>query len=250
MKNTANPKGFIIYEGNSVLDGAPIVVIATLETSNVKTGKMVQTWIMRSDIEPHQAVKSGQDESVCGGCPHRHYLGGSCYVLPFQAPLGVYRAYKRGSYPKLTAEYFWMLNGRKLRAGAYGDPAAVPYYIWKGLFALASGGTGYTHQAGHPNFDPRILEFCMVSADTPKQAQKFHKQGLRTFRVKTEDAPLLAGEIECLADSKGLSCEECLLCSGATVRGAAVVINVHGQRAKRYEAKYAKANMIPTVSVA
>ena len=54
-------KGFVLYDGASVLDGAPIVVIATLETSNAKTGAMVQTWILRSDIEPHQAIKTGDD---------------------------------------------------------------------------------------------------------------------------------------------------------------------------------------------
>ena len=54
-------KGFTLYEGASVLDGKPIVVLATLETSNAKTGAMVQTWILRSDVEPHQAVKTGDD---------------------------------------------------------------------------------------------------------------------------------------------------------------------------------------------
>ena len=39
-------KGYILYEGPSALDGAPIVVIATMETSNAKTGAMVQTWIL------------------------------------------------------------------------------------------------------------------------------------------------------------------------------------------------------------
>ena len=84
-------KGFILYDGPSVLDGAPIVVIATLETSNAKTGAMVQTWILRGDIEPHQAVKTGEDASVCGNCPQRHNTGGACYVMTHQAPL----AFKR-----------------------------------------------------------------------------------------------------------------------------------------------------------
>lgn len=244
------PTGFVLYEGKSVLDGMPIVVVATLSTTNEKTGNMVQTWILRSDVAPNEAVKTGQDESVCGGCVHRHYLGGSCYVLPFQAPLNIYKSYKKGNYPKLTAEYMWMLAGRDIRLGAYGDPAAVPYYVWKGVVSVANSRTGYTHQANHPDFDARILEFCMVSADTPKQAAKFHKQGLRTFRVKTPEAPLLAGEVECLADTKGLTCQECKLCSGASVRGAAVAINVHGQRSKRYAEKYGKVNMIPMVSIA
>ena len=62
-------RGFILYDGPSVLDGQPIVVIATMETSNRKTGQMVQTWIIRSDISPTDAAKIGLDSSVCGHCP-------------------------------------------------------------------------------------------------------------------------------------------------------------------------------------
>ena len=51
----AKAKGFILYEGASMLDGAPIVVIATMKTSNRKTGDMVQTWILRSDVNPVEA---------------------------------------------------------------------------------------------------------------------------------------------------------------------------------------------------
>ena len=36
-------RGYILYEGPSMLDGEPIAVIATMTTSNVKTGDMVQT---------------------------------------------------------------------------------------------------------------------------------------------------------------------------------------------------------------
>ena len=73
-------RGVILYDGASMLDGEPIVVIATLETSNRKTGEMVQTWIIRSDIAPTDAAKSGDDKSICGACPHRHYSKGACYV--------------------------------------------------------------------------------------------------------------------------------------------------------------------------
>ena len=58
-------RGYILYEGPSMLDGEPIAVIATMTTSNVKTGDMVQTWILRSDINPVQASKIGEDKSIC-----------------------------------------------------------------------------------------------------------------------------------------------------------------------------------------
>ena len=40
-------KGVVVYEGASLLDGKPTVVIATRDTGNRKTGGMVQTFIMR-----------------------------------------------------------------------------------------------------------------------------------------------------------------------------------------------------------
>ena len=84
--------GTLIYKGPSQLDGRPIVVIATTGSKNAKTGNMLQTWILRADVPPVQATKTGEDYSICGDCPHRGAVTGkrSCYVLPFQAPLKIY----------------------------------------------------------------------------------------------------------------------------------------------------------------
>jgi hypothetical protein len=64
-------KHAIIYKGPSLLDGAPIVAIATYSNRNTKTGKVVQTYILRSDINPREASKTGADFSICGNCPMR-----------------------------------------------------------------------------------------------------------------------------------------------------------------------------------
>jgi hypothetical protein len=222
---TKKPTGFILFEGPSILDGSPIVVISTLKTSNYKTGDMCQTWILRADINPVEASKQGQDSSICGNCPHRHHHGGACYVNIGQAPNSVYKAYKRGSYPLYNpAIHSRYLENRKIRFGAYGDPAAAPYEIWDMLAQLSAGFTGYTHQARHKNFDPRILEFCQLSLDTKKQAEKAGKAGY--FRIVTNKADTLPGEIECLADSKGIQCIDCLKCNGENK----VFIQVHGSR--------------------
>ena len=241
-------KGYILYEGASVLDGAPIVVIATLETSNVKTGNMIQTWILRADQSPIEASNSGDDVSVCGSCVHRHHLGGACYVNIGQAPLSVYKAYKRGVYPIATMADLERIQGRSLRIGAYGDPAAVPFRIWDGLVRAVkpSTQTGYTHQIAHKNFDARILKYCMASADTVRQALKIHSMGARTFRVKTKEADFLPNEIECLSDSKGVQCIDCGLCDGASDK-VNIAITVHGSRSNRYESKYQNANIIARV---
>ena len=94
--------GFKLWEGASLLTGEPIVVIVTMGGNNPKTDNdfrsMVQTWIMLRDTPPHEAVKSGNDEGVCGNCIQRPSVGGACYVKTFQAPLSIWRAYKRGNY--------------------------------------------------------------------------------------------------------------------------------------------------------
>jgi hypothetical protein len=45
----------VLYRGPSLLDGSPIVAIATIGSTNVKTGPMVQTWILRADMNPLEA---------------------------------------------------------------------------------------------------------------------------------------------------------------------------------------------------
>jgi hypothetical protein len=237
----------IIYEGPSILDGAPIAVIATFGSRNPKTGTMIQTYIIRTDMSPMEASKAGKDSSVCGSCIHRHSLGGGCYVTLFHAPLSVYKAYKRGSYkslqddPKLIKKFY----KANIRAGSYGDPAAVPVHVWQQLKDVSSGWTGYTHQMKHKKFDAAILDYAMVSADTPKQALSYHAKGLKTFRVSIEGAPILPNEIECSNTSdEELTCAQCLKCDGASKSGKNIVITVHGTRSKRYTDKYTNANLI------
>ena len=226
-------RGFIMYQGPSMLDNAPIVVVATMSTSNSKTGQMVQTWILRADINPVEASKIGQDSSICGNCVHRHYNKGACYVNIGQAPNGVFKGYQRGIYPVFVyddhAHYF---SHRKIRLGAYGDPAAVPFGVMQSIAALGIGHTGYTHQAEHKGFDGRFFELCQVSADTPRQAEKYQKLGARTFRVALAGDALANGELECLADSKGLQCIDCMLCDGSTKN---IAITVHGTLKNRFK---------------
>ena len=68
-----NPLGYIAYEGKSLIDKSPIVVIVTAlnSSANSKTGNMVQTFIIRSDVDPVTAARTGQDFGICGACRHR-----------------------------------------------------------------------------------------------------------------------------------------------------------------------------------
>ena len=73
----------------------------------------------------------------------------------------------------------------------------------------------------------------MASVDSPEQAEKV---GSRYFRVKHADQPALPGEVECLSDSKGIKCADCLLCDGESRgKGKSVFINVHGAKASNFD---------------
>lgn len=236
----AKPLGFTLYEGPSLLDGAPIVVVATLNSANVKTGDMVQTWILRADVAPTDAVKSGADASICGDCKHRgDGKGGArtCYVTVFQAPLNVFKGYKAGRYPRFTAADAQHFAGRAVRLGAYGDPAAVPFDVWAALIA-ASGSqqwTGYTHQWAR--CDQRLQSLVMASVDTREEAERARAMGWRHFRVRAANEPMMDREFVCPASAESsardVTCSKCLACHGTAQgrKGSAVII-VHGAASK------------------
>ncbi|MBL4705014.1 MAG: hypothetical protein JKY54_10860 [Flavobacteriales bacterium] len=225
--------GVVLFDGPSMLDGEPIVAIATFDSLNRKTGNVIQTWILRKDVSPTVAVKTGQDSSICGKCPHRHFSGGGCYVLPFQAPLNIWKHYQQGNYPKMAPKYIPKFINRGLRLGSYGDPAAVPYTIWLAITSICSVRTGFTHQIEHECFDQNILKLCQVSIETPSQYKKYAQYG--TFRVKTEEMPLLEGEQLC-RNTQGYRCEQCHLCDGKSK--SKIAINFHGQRKANFENKF------------
>ena len=66
-----NYNGVVLYDGPSLIDGSPIVAIATgliWPSLNRKTGDMVHVWIMRADTPPVEAFYTDRGKSVCGDC--------------------------------------------------------------------------------------------------------------------------------------------------------------------------------------
>ena len=57
------PTGYVFFEGRSPIDGAPIVGVAIVHSDNGKTGDMVQTYILRSDVHPSEAIANGCSRS-------------------------------------------------------------------------------------------------------------------------------------------------------------------------------------------
>lgn len=227
----------ILWSGRSAIDGSPIALVATglgKKSRNEKTGGIVQTWIIRTDMSPTDAVNSGADAAICGDCPHRGQIvdgknvNRSCYVTVFQAPLSVYRTL--GKYARLTvAEGRAALAGRLVRLGAYGDPAAVPFHIWADLLADRKACTGYTHQWRQ---FPQFREFCMASCDSAADHADAKADGWRTFRVRSADETLQPREIVCPASAEAgqkTNCAACKACGGLSAKAKAdIAIVVHG----------------------
>jgi len=251
MLKKDTPNGVIIYEGPSAIDGKPIVVIANSlkVTKNRKIGNMIQTWILRSDIHPNDALKSGDDYSICGDCFHRgEYIeetdtvtNRTCYVnLYQQGVFAIFGAYKRGSYPVCDVNLMQLFSGRHVRIGSYGDPAAVPIHIWDTITKLCKDYTGYTHMWRTCN--PQYSKYCMASVETIDDYNLANAVGWRTFRViLDEDAGLAQNEIRCPAQTWGKHCDECNFCNGSVSNRKNVTVMFHGAcgRKEQYIAKMA-----------
>ena len=227
-------KSGVIYRGPSRIDGKPIVVIATYSNRNSKTGAVVQTYIEREDINPLEASKTGEDESICGTCPLRGTpttdptrkiaQGRRCYVNLGQGVLIVWRAYHKGVYPDAQdpASRASLGRGRVVRCGTYGDPAAVPQAVWDELLAEASTWTAYSHQSG---WRPDI---AMQSADNHTQARMHWAAGRRTFRVIADLGQMdKAHETLCPASKEAgrrVQCTACKLCKGGTAAKSIAIV--------------------------
>lgn len=239
---TKPPKRCIIYRGPSLLDGSPIVAVYLQGSNNRKTGNLSQTYIIREDMSPIEANRTGADYALCGNCKHRGTAAPSkasgfankrsCYVNLGQGPGQVYKALSRNTYPEaLDLETIQSIGeGQAIRLGTYGDPQAVPVQVWRALTSKARTWTGYTHQ-GNKGADSALY---MQSTDSLEQAQEMHDQGLRTFRVipiTQANAPLLPNEIEC-PSTKGITCIECKLCKGQGIKGKSIAIMAHSPGGK------------------
>jgi hypothetical protein len=253
-------QSIVIYHGPSMLDGAPIVALASVGSSNVKTGRMVQTWIMRADMHPSEASARKCDASVCGLCSRRHSLDGDCYVAIVHAPRSVWESWDRQGRPGtnwtdeqsiLALQTDARANG--LRIGSYGDPMAVPAEVWQDLIsALAPRSVvGYTHQwnrawsfvttpgsfhrytmAGYEWFRENVMASC----DSVAEAELARSLGWRFFlAIPNETHRAFAlGAIQCPAtrDSNPLTCDRCGICNGAQGKAtrASVFLMEHGVR--------------------
>jgi hypothetical protein len=240
----SNPTSIIVYDGPSIIDGKPIVVVLTglaSNSENSKTGDLVQSFIIRSDVSPVDALRTGDDVSICGQCQHRPLIvrmlqraglpASPCYVNVGKSVLLVFGAYRRGSYPRATSigQVAALLRGRRLRLGTYGDPAASPAELWALLVSMSDGHVGYTHQWQSVGFNVNAwAPLVMASVDSAAEAAQARTIGMRYFRVSI-GVDRQHGEVSCPASEAGrkAQCSDCLLCGGTSKQARSIVIADH-----------------------
>ena len=221
----------IVHRGASQIDGAPVMLLATgipredSPTANIKTGQMIQLWILRSDMSPVEAVKKQLDTAVCGDCPMRWNSGGGCYVVPFHYTTMWKRAKKTAL--DITPKELGALARKEhlpIRMGAYGDPAAVELWVWQQMGVMPKG-SGYTHQ--WETADVGFAELVMASVESLEKKEEANKLGYRTFRILNNAADLAADEVMCPNYTQGTQCRTCGLCGGLRSKAKNVAIPMH-----------------------
>lgn len=225
----------VYLETTSTIDGAPLWVGATLTSTNRKTGLVVQTYIIRSDVPPTEAARSGLDASVCGDCVHRPTLAKAagaarCYVNLGHGPRAVWGAIARGSYMRVDAHGLGgYCAGRFLRLGSYGDPGAVAAELWHPALEACAAWTGYTHRWRDTGRELRGV--CMASVDSPAERDEARAAGWSTFRVARggTDEARARGEARCPASVEAGARVQCVSCPIAcNGMGLSVSILDHG----------------------
>ena len=225
---------YIVWEGASLIDGSPIVLILTgfvNHTSNRKTGYLLQSWIIKQNILPTEAAKKGFDKAICGDCPMKLSRLGSCYVN-LAVTNNIYRKYETGAYPYFSKNEIEVLKRYRypIRIGSYGDPTAVPFDVWKPIILASGSYTGYTH-----NWlfcDNSWKQYLMASVQSLGEARIAQNRGWRTFRIIAPDAPLNQNEILCRnTEDDRNRCDNCFLCDGKSSKPN-VADRVHGLKWK------------------
>ena len=216
-------KGKVIYEGQSLLNGRDIIVIASWDQDNPKTGYMIQSRIMYKHCYPVEAIQTNADACVCGDCPRRPFANNDlepCYVNVAGSPTRDYEAWKYGDIvddgqPNIP-----------VRLGSYGDPAAVPIEVWDKLIGDQKW-TGYTHQW---RSSPEYKRLCMASCDTLRETREAISLGWRTYSALTPEAYLASALASCPAvNGEGKNCVDCMACFGAHSTRANIKIKEHGK---------------------
>lgn len=240
-----------------MLNGSPIVVVATIRSANDGTGDIPQIAIMpdpRTMGGGFQPMRtSGADAAVCGDCKYRTAMDGGCYVAPMGVA-SIWNGVRSGAITYATAPFVAALYARArrmraIRIGSYGDPVAAPLTVWTTIRDSIGSARmiGYTHQWRLP-IAAAFRDLYMASVDSPAERDAARAMGWRTYRARTADQPLDDCERVCPKSAEAgamATCSQCRGCDGAArsadLRGYAVI--VHGSAAGRASEAVRRASM-------
>lgn len=224
-------------DNSYILHETPLAVVIASgfkrPSANSGTGALIQVWILRKDLHPVEAVKSGAASAVCFDCP---LSGNGCYVNLLRGPAPVWNKYRRGEYKLLRLQdYKRAFGGKLVRFGAYGEPVLIPPTMVSAIADLAAGWTGYTHQWRNPALQ-HYRRWFMASTDKTDYLEA-QAMGWRTYTVSREQ---IAGQMICpkshefeAARGYRLTCADCKLCCGNARKARSIQIAPHGAQAKK-----------------
>lgn len=224
-------------------DGKKALWASKSESKNSKTGNLMQLAVI-----PLHKGDGIRTKHTCGNCPLRagnndreemkargDYVP-TCYVdgQPVASMIrAVGRALANGakggrSAYQVTGRLKKASKGRLIRSMMVGDAGMLPPYVRQGLADAIHllGGTGYTHTPR-----PELMDTHQASCHTLADKRRLNKAGWKTFRIVQPGEQLDRDEIECLADTRGMTCEECQLCDGTC--NVAIIDHGPGSKARK-----------------
>ncbi len=221
----------VLYKGISLLDNeTPIMVVMSCfdkDSANTKTGSTIQLYILPVHESPKDTYFSGS-RAVCGDCKYNGNNG--CYVRWSHLKSLWNSARNQPVIPMKHAKEF--VKGLRVRVGAAGDPAAVPFSFWNTLLSSCENHTGYTHQWNKDEFSS-LSSLFVASTDSKEETKEANKRGWSTFEVIDNEEPS-ENSILCLAtdetkskDGLPFSCASCMLCNGKG-KEKNIYVQLHG----------------------
>ena len=209
-----------------------------------RPGDMIQTWILRQDVNPFAAIHSWPGRfrlrglSTAGhpgqGAQTRTVnRGRACYVsMSSSAAWRCGGSIGAGHYvPFDRRRHLALFRGRMLRIGSYGDPCASPTRLGA-LVRIAAGRTGYTHQWRDRRFWPLS---ALLNGQCGKLGASTRRTGARLAHVPhgAEGTLPERGEFSCPASAESghrLTCDRCGACNGANGRPGRASVVICGAR--------------------
>lgn len=249
------PLGAVWYQGPSLYDGKQVrVVVNQLSGSSNSKTEMANVSVLPMG-KPSQALREGNDASVCGDCKLR---GTACYVnlgtMGFDSTAG---AIDRGRYATEAEEALQLLKDgtAPVRFGAYGNMSAVPFEVTESILEVVADRGWTMYVSDWRSCDQRFRKLAMASCHTVNEAIEAHNMGWRFFlAVPDKSLPKASEQLEnrkikwspCPnSQDPNIKCAACKLCDGAADDDdarASIINKVHGTSATQHHYRLAVLN--------